>query len=224
MGGIRTSEQSIVERINRMSNRLTVMLGIPVIAAMIMTILVAAQYARENQRMDTVARLKPIVETEIPETVWNMVSGRVTAEESGVMELITDVNETMERVMESSSGNRQLELMVARRTMDTLNQYVDQIRVNLDQQAPVVENEKILAEVRAVATLVVSMLNDYITEAIGDSAVLVQRITRIAFAGAGIELILLMAALVMTARFRRSAEMFTRPRTRCAPACGRRRR
>ena len=210
MGGIRTSEQSIVERINRMSNRLTVMLGIPVIAAMIMTILVAAQYARENQRMDTVASLKPIVETEIPETVWNMVSGRVTAEESGVMELISGVNETMERVMESSRGNRQLELMVARRTMDTLNQYVDQIRVNLEQQAPVVENEKILAEVRAVASLVVSMLNDYITEAIGDSAVLVQRITRIAFAGAGIELILLLAALAMTARFRSQTARFIR--------------
>ena len=38
MGGIRAAEQSIVERMNRMTVRLTVLLGIPVIAAMIMTL------------------------------------------------------------------------------------------------------------------------------------------------------------------------------------------
>ncbi|MBR2822447.1 MAG: histidine kinase [Clostridia bacterium] len=210
MGTIRAGERSIVERMDRMTRRLTLLLGIPVIAAMIMMILMAAQYARENQRMNTIASLKPIVESEIPETVWNMVSGRTTAEESGVMDRIQTVNRTMERVSEESGGNQQLELVVARRTMDTLSQYVDQIRINIVRETPVVENEKILQEVRDVAALVASMLNDYITEAIGAGALTVQLITRAAYAGAAVELLLLAAALVMTARFRKKTAQFIR--------------
>ena len=177
MGGIRAAEQSIVERMNRMTVRLTVLLGIPVIAAMIMTMAVAAQYARQNERMNIIAGLKPIVETEIPETVWNMVSGRVSVDGSGVMEQIQSVNQAMERVTAESGGNQQLELVVARRTMETLTQYVEEIRTNIQQEAPVVKNEQILAEVRAVAALVVSMLNNYITEALSDSALMMRRIT-----------------------------------------------
>ncbi len=210
MRGIRAEEQSIVERINRMTGRLALLLGIPVIAAMLMTIVVAAQYSLENQRLNTIASLKPIVETEIPETVWNMVSGRTGADESGVMAQLQTVNQAMERVTGESSGDQQLELVVARRTMDTLTQYVEKIRVNIGQGAPVVENEQILEEVRAVATLVVSMLNDYITGSIGASSLMVQRITRAAYAGACLELALLAAALVMTARFRKRTAQFIR--------------
>ncbi len=210
MGGIRAAEQSIVERINRMTNRLTALLGVPVIAAMVMTMLVAAQYAGMNERMNTIASLKPMVETEIPETVWNMVSGRVGADDSGVIERIQAVNRAMEQVTGMSRGNQRLELVVARRTMDTLTQYVEEIRTNIRQEAPVVENEQILAEVRAVAALVVSMLNDFITEAISASALMVQRITRIAYAGSGLELLLLAAALWMTARFRARTAQFIR--------------
>ena len=210
MGGIRTAEQSIVERINLMTARLTVLLGIPVIAAMIVTMAVVAQYARQNERMNTIAGLKPIVETEIPETVWSMVSGRVDTDSSDVMEQIQGVNQAIERVTVESRGNQQLELVVARRTMDTLTQYVEQIRMNIQQEAPVVQNEQIQAEVRAVAALVVSMLNDYITEAISASARMVQRITWLAYAGSGLELLLLAAALWMTARFRQRTAQFIR--------------
>ncbi len=210
MGGMRAEDQSIVARINRMSRRLTLLLGIPVIAAMIMTIFVASQYVRENQRMNAIASLKPMVETEIPETVWNMVSGRATAEESGITDRIQAVNQTMERVIGETDGNQQLDLVVARRTMDTLSQYVDQIRLNIGNGAPVVENEQILEEVRAVASLVASMLSDYITEAIGASSLMVQRITRAAWVGAGVELLLLSAAMMMTARFRKRTARFVR--------------
>ena len=210
MGQIRAGEQSIVERMNRTTRRLMALLGTPVIVVMIMMILMASQYARENERMNTIASLKPIVETEIPETVWNMVSGRSGAEDSGVMDLIRAVNETMERVSGQSGGNQQLELVVARRTMDTLTQYVEQIRINIQQRTPVVENEQILQEVRDVASLVASMLNDYITEAIGDSARRVRTITRAAYAGAAAELLLLAAAVIMTARFRKKFAQFIR--------------
>ncbi len=210
MAGIRAAEQSIVERINRMNVRLTVLLGIPVIAAMIMTMVVVSQYARQNERMSTIAGLKPVVETEIPDTVWNMVSGRADEDSSGVAELIQTVNQAMDQAIGESRGNQRLELVVARRTMETLTQYVEEIRINIQQEAPVVKNEQILAEVRAVAALVVSMLNNYITEALSDSALMMRRITWLAYAGTALELLLLAAALWMAGRSRRRTAQFIR--------------
>ncbi|MBQ6514096.1 MAG: histidine kinase [Clostridia bacterium] len=202
--------QSIVGRINQMTRSLIVMLGIPVIASMIMTVVVAQQYARANERMALVAGMKPVIETEIPETVWTVVSGRMTMADSGVTERIREINQTMEQITNQSGEAQQLEMIVARRTMDTLSQYVEQVRENLENGAAVVKNEAVLSEIRDVAKLVVSMLNDYITDAISANTLMVESITKAAFWGAGIELGLLALALLATARFRKNTEEFVR--------------
>ena len=204
------ANRSIVGRINTMTWVLVLLLGLPVIAAMIMNLVTAEQYSRGIERMSAIAGLKPVVETEIPEAVWNIVSGRSSIEDSGVEERIAQVVSTMDQTINRRREEQQLELVVARRTMDTLNQYVQEIRQNLAAEKPVVENEAVLAEIRDVADLVVSMLNDYITEEIGASAKMVRRITGIAFAGAGMELALLLLAFIFTVRFRTNTARFVR--------------
>ncbi len=208
---IKTSEdQSIVGRIHRMTYVLMVLLGIPVIAAMVMTMLVAAQYASNNASMARIAELKPVIETEIPEAVWTVVSGRSDMEASGVWNSIHRANLRIEEDAARMDEGRKLELVVARRTMDTLGQYVEQIQDNLALGAPVVENEAILSEIRDVAALVVSMLNEYITDSIRAGSKMVSTITRMAYFGAGIEILLLLLALGMTARFRKRTANFVR--------------
>ncbi len=208
---IKTSEdQSIVGRIHRMTYVLMVLLGIPVIAAMVMTMLVAAQYASNNASMARIAELKPVIETEIPEAVWTVVSGRSDMEASGVWNSIHRANLRIEEDAARMDEGRKLELVVARRTMDTLGQYVEQIQDNLALGAPVVENEAILSEIRDVAALVVSMLNEYITDSIQAGSKMVSTITRMAYFGAGIEILLLLLALGMTARFRKRTANFVR--------------
>ena len=205
-----TEDQSIVGRIHRMTYVLMVLLGIPVIAAMVMTMLVAAQYATNNASMARIAELKPVIETEIPEAVWTVVSGRSDMEASGVWESIQRANLRIEEDAARMDEGRKLELVVARRTMDTLGQYVEQIQDNLALGAPVVENEAILSEIRDVAALVVSMLNEYITDSIRAGSKMVSTITRMAYFGAGIEILLLLLALGMTARFRKKTANFVR--------------
>ena len=199
---------SIVGRINSMTYTLMFMLGLPVIASLIMTAVIASQYAQSNSRMSVIAGLKPVIETEIPETVWTVVSGRATMADSGVEKRIQEVNETIDRITARTGEARKLELTVARRTMDTLSQYVGKIRENLEAGRPVVENEAVLAEIRDVAALVVSMLNDYITGSIEAEVRMVAGITRIAYIGGTAEIAILLLALAMTARFRKKTAQF----------------
>lgn len=203
-------DPSIVGRINRMTNTLMILLGVPVIATIILTVAVANQYTKINARMSTIAGLKPVIETEIPETVWTVVSGRASMKDSGVEERIREVDQIMDRVAGQTGEEQQLELLVARRTMDTLEEYVHQVRDNLEQGAPVVENEAVLAEIRDVAALVGSMLNDYITDSIEAGSRMVAGITRSAYLGGILEAALLILALLLTARFRKRTEQFIR--------------
>ena len=83
---------------------------------------------------------------------------------------IKNVNETIELITEQTGEENRLSLIVASRTMQTLQNYVDMIRDNIDAEVPVVENEEVLKEVRSCAVLVDSMLNDYIAQEIESSA------------------------------------------------------
>ena len=201
---------SIIGRINSMSNMLIVLLGLPVIAVMIMTVAMAGQYSTINSRMSIIADLKPVIETEIPEAVWTVVSGRATMGDSGVEDRISEANQIMERITAQTEEEHQLELIVARRTMDTLSQYVDKISENLAERRPVVENEAVLGEIRDVAALVGSMLNNYITDSIDAGRQIVDRITRIAYIGSAAEILLLLIAVFMTAEFRKRTARFIR--------------
>ncbi len=204
----RGRNHSIVGRINSMTYTLMILLGIPVIASLVMTALIARQYAQSNTRMSVITGLKPVIETEIPEAVWTVVSGRASMEESGVEERIREVNQTIDRITAGTAEERKLELIVAGRTMDTLSQYVQRIRENLDAGRPVVENEAVLSEIRGVAALVGSMLNNYITHSIDAEERKVAVITRLAWAGGTAEAVILLLAFLLTARFRKKTALF----------------
>ena len=203
-------QRSIVGRIDSLTHRLMILLGIPVLAALVMMLLFSDRYARSIDRMATIADLKPVVGEEIPETVWSIVSGRETLEEAGIGDKIRNVEEIIGRVTAATGDEDRLELIVAGRTMDTLHQYVEQIRRNLDAKVPVTESEAVLSEIREVAALVVSMLNDYITGEINAIAKMSISLRKIVFGGAAAEIFLLLLAFVLTHRFRKRTTAFVR--------------
>jgi two-component system sensor histidine kinase YesM len=80
------------------------------------------------------------------------------------------VEETIETTTGQTGEENRLSLIVAGRTMQTLENYVNRIRDNINAEVPVVENEAVLVEVRDVAALADSMLNEYITQEIASTA------------------------------------------------------
>ena len=164
------NEKSILGRINDLSHHLVLMLVIPIIISLVLMLFYAWKYHSSITRMETITRLKTVVAEEIPESAWNIVSGQKSVRESGIYEKLHEVNSTIDMISEKTGSENRLSLIVAGRTMQTLEQYVDQIRDNISDQAPVVENEEILAEVRDVASLVDSMLGEYIAGEITSTA------------------------------------------------------
>jgi len=163
-------EKSIVGKIDSMTQKIVIMLVFPIFVSLVLMLVYAGRYHNAIRRMETIANLKTVVAEEIPESVWDIVSGRETVTGSKVYATIHGVHDTIDEIVESADDDDRLSLMVADRIMQTLENYVNQIRDNIEAGRPVVENEEVLNEVRDVAALVDSMLNDYIAKEIESTA------------------------------------------------------
>ena len=166
----RRKEKSIIGKFDSVTRRLVILLIIPIIISFVTMLVYMERYHSSIVRIETISSLKSVVADEIPEMAWNVVSGRDTFVGSRVYPTIRSVYETISNVSEKTNEENRLSLMVAERTMHTLEGYVIQIRDNIEAQVPVIENETVIEEVRSVADLVASMLNEYIAAEIDTTA------------------------------------------------------
>ena len=203
-------EKSILGRINDLSHHLVLMLVIPIIISLILMLFYAWKYHSSITRMETITRLKTVVAEDIPESAWNIVSGQKSVRESGIYEKLHEVNSTIEQISEKTGSENSLSLIVAGRTMQTLEQYVDQIRDNVSDQAPVVENEAVLAEVRDVASLVDSMLGEYIAGEITSTAHMSVDLMFVIVVTAVAEILIVIGAVWIRNRSMRSTALFVK--------------
>ena len=203
-------EKSILGRINDLSHRIVLILVIPIIISLILMLFYAWEYHSAIVRMETITNLKKVVAEDIPGSAWNIVSGRETFPESGIYTKIWEVDETIEMISEQTSEENRLSLMVAGRTMETLENYVDKIRDNVSNEVPVVENEAVLVEVRGVAELVDSMLNDYIAQEITSTAKMSVSLRIVIIITAVAEILIVFAALLFRNRSVKKTALFVR--------------
>ena len=203
-------ERSIVGRINLMSRLLLALLVTPLIVSLALMLTFSGRYHQSIERMETIASLKPVVAEAIPEDVWRLVSGRDSLEDTPIYDDIGLAEETIGRIREETGEDHRLQLTVASRTMDTLLHYTNQIVSNIRQSVPVVESEAVLEEIRDVAALVESMLNNYITEQIDVTAAMSDTLNRIVMLAAGAEVLLVAVCLFLSDRSRKRTEHFVR--------------
>ena len=203
-------EKSILGRINDLSHRMVLMLVFPIIVSLFLMLFYAWEYNSSIQRMETIADLKTVVAEDIPGAAWNIISGRESFAESKIYVMMHDVDDTIERISGQTSEENRLSLMVAGRTMETLENYVDTIRDNIDNQVPVVENEKVLVEVRGVATLVDSMLNEYIAREIESAGRMSVSLRIVIIITAAVEVLIVIAALWFRNRSVKKTAAFVR--------------
>ncbi|MBO4414548.1 MAG: histidine kinase [Lachnospiraceae bacterium] len=203
-------EKSIIGRINDMSHKIVLILVFPIIISIVLMLFYAGKYHRAIVRMETIADLKTVVEDEIPESAWEIVSGRGNFKDTGIYETIRRVDNTIEQITEQAGQENRLSLIVASRTMQTLRNYVDRIRDNIENGQPVVESEAVLSEIRGVAELIGSMLNEYIENEI-DSAAKMSLSLRIAsISTAAFEVLIVLWALWFRNRSMKDTTEFVR--------------
>ena len=203
-------EKSIIGKIDSMSQKLVILLVFPIFISLALMLLYSGRYHSAINRMETITSLKMVVTQEIPETVWGIVSGRQTVAESKVYASILGVHDTLQEIMEKADDEGRVLLVVADRTMQTLEKYVDQIRDNIDAGRAVVENETVMNEVRDVANLIDSMLNDYIAREIEATARRSNTLRLLILFTAAAEAIVVILAWLLRTRWMKNTAVFVK--------------
>ena len=191
---------SITAQVRGSVTTIAVLLAVPALIGLAVMLLYSARTQGMIRRMDAAARMKPVLESTIAENLFSVAAGRCSFKESGVEELIGDTDSTLDELLAETEGSGHLQLTIARRTMDTLEQYVLKVRDGMKAGQPIQEIESIVDEVRNVGRLVADMLDAFTTEEIKNASEASSRLREILIAAAAAEVLLLLIALLRTGR------------------------
>ena len=161
---------SISARLRSAFTVLVALLVIPAVMSLAMMAYYAQRYHGIISQVERVASLKPVVEETIPDEVWSVVAGRQSFGEGQQYLLANEVRRELDQLTPSAQQINLKELIVARRTMDTLVDKIDVIGQQIQAGEPVSKNEEALEEVRSVAALVGEMLETYVDAEIAVAA------------------------------------------------------
>lgn len=189
---------SISAQVRRSMSYIAVLLAVPAMIGLAVMLIYSARTQAMIRRMDAAAELKPALESGIAEDLFAVAAGRMTFEESGVGKLIRGTDDTLDALLEETEGSGHLQLTVARRTMDTLEQYVFMVRDGMESGQPIAEIEGIVDEVRNVGRLVEDMLDAFTTEEIKNASVASARLRMVMIIAATAEVLLLLIAAIRT--------------------------
>ena len=128
---MRVKHRSIRVDIRTSLYTLTLFLILPVAISLIVMLYSADSYQRSISRMETVTSIMPVISEQIPEYMWSVVAGRQSFEDGDVYGTIDRVNTTLNSLIASVPQGQYIELSVARRTMETLRDYVSQIETGM---------------------------------------------------------------------------------------------
>ena len=192
---MRSRSTGISAEVRHSVSVIAILLALPVAVGLIVMIMYSSRYQSMIQRMDAAAELKPALETSLAEDLFSVAAGRVAFDKSGVMRSIDGIDDTLDQLTDETVGSGHLQLIIARRTMDTVEQYALQVRDGMIEHRPINEIESIVDEVRDVGRLVADMLDTFITEEIANATATSNRLHRWMWVAASAEVLLLAFAL-----------------------------
>ena len=153
--------ESISRRLRTSFIVLMALLLIPAVVSVSMMLHYAQTYHGVIRQVEQVSSLKPVVQSQIAEEMWCVVAGHTTFDDGEQYAMINHVNTELDALTRSAAPDNLQALIVARRTMNTLVNYIDRIGELIRTEQPIAESEALLEEVRSVSSLVADMLAEY---------------------------------------------------------------
>ena len=196
----RSGLTSITAQVRRSVSSIAFLLAVPALIGLVVMLIYSSRTRAMIRRMDAAAGMKPALENTIAENLFSVAAGRCSFEESGVEELIAETDSTLDVLLAETESSGQMQLTIARRTMDTLEQYVLRVREGMTAGEPISEIESIVDEVRNVGRLVTDMLDAFTTEEISSATAASSRMRVIVITTAAAEVLLLLIAFLRTGR------------------------
>ncbi len=122
-------------------------------------------------------RLNQIVKADISNEIWDIVAGKKAFSSGRQYEILDTITKTINEMMDTTQdeNNRQV-LIVATRTLRTLERYVDQLGRQIISNSSVAENETVLEDIRGICSLLYDILQDFIVTEIESAAITNERI------------------------------------------------
>ena len=194
----RSGTTSIASQVRRSVVSISVLLAVPAVIGLVIMLMYSARTQAMIRRMDEAAGMKPALENTIAENLFSVAAGRTSFESSGAVELIEQTDQTLDTLLAETEGGGQMQLTIARRTMNTLEQYVLRVRDGMEAGRPISEIESIVDEVRNVGRLVADMLDAFTSEEIASATDVSRRLRTLVMAAAGAEVLLLLFAFIRT--------------------------
>ena len=191
---------SIASQVRRSVVSIAVLLAIPAVIGLVVMLMYSSRTQAMIRRMDAAAGLKPALENTIAENLFSVAAGRTSFKDSGVETLIAETDQTLDKLLAETEGAGQMQLTIARRTMDTLEQYVLRVRDGMAAGEPISSIESIVDEVRNVGRLVTDMLDAFTSEEIASATEASRRLRTIVMVAAAAEVLLLLFAFLRTRR------------------------
>ena len=151
--------ESISRRLRLSFRMLVILLVVPAVISIAAMLSNNMRYNDIIAHMGQVGDLKPKVAVDIPDEAWSAVAGYEAFDDVRLFEMIHEVNVELDELMGSMAGPNQVELTAARRAMDTLREKVVELGRQIENGAPVVDNEAKLEEIRDVAAWLVDAAN-----------------------------------------------------------------
>ncbi len=153
---------SIIQRVDNTGRFFTLAL----ICFMVLNLLMMYAFQRRYDRFATevagVAALKPVVSDEIPDEIWEVITGRKRMEDCLSIPKLDAVAAVLDQI--KPTKREETELLVARRSLETMRSYVSQIAANILQRKSVLESQELLKDLRDVGSLTEDLLEDYMTK------------------------------------------------------------
>lgn len=194
----RYRKTSITDQVRKSITSIAVLLAVPAIIGLVVMLIYASRTQAMTRRMNDVAQMKPALENTIAENLFSVAAGRISFEDSAVDELIVETDDTLDRLLGETQGRGQIQLTIARRTMDTLEQYVLKVREGMRAGEPISKIEGIVDEVRNVGRLITDMLDAFTTEEIANVTETNQKMRLIVSLATITEVVLLLVAFLKT--------------------------
>lgn len=169
-------ETSIYRKLGTAFRILVVLLLIPAVVSVSMLVHYSSSYHSVIQQVERVSSLKPIMQTQVRDEMYYVVAGHKTFDEGSQYEMLNYVNGEIEAMTYTADSDNIKMLLVARRTMNTLEKYIDHMGELILTEQPIAESEALLEEVGNVSSLVADMLADYADSEIRAAAQLSNRL------------------------------------------------
>ena len=138
--------------------------SVALVSVMVLNLLLMYTFQLRNASFATeinqVAALMPVVDEKVPDEIWEVITGRHAFSECQAYAMLDEVEATLDQF--HTSDAEATELLVVRRSLGTMQSYVQQIEANINGHVSVIDSQKQLDNLRSVGSLTRDMLGDYL--------------------------------------------------------------